>query len=100
MRLDAALDGFARHLRAERGLSAHTVTAYESDLRSLLEFIESTTSLDEPVVDDPGVDRLTLDLRRDWLWRDAHRACAGLPRGCTAPVQSNSGDHWAWFRGR
>jgi integrase/recombinase XerC len=76
VRLDAALDGFARHLRAERGLSAHTVTAYESDLRSLLEFIESTTSLDEAdvdedVVDDPGADILTLDLLRDWLWRDA-----------------------------
>lgn len=76
MRLDAALDGFARHLRAERGLSAHTVTAYESDLRSLLEFIESTTSLNEPFVEEPGVEQpgvgiLTLDLLRDWLWRDA-----------------------------
>jgi integrase/recombinase XerC len=94
VRLDAALDGFARHLRAERGLSAHTVTAYESDLRSLLEFIESTTSLDEPVVDDPGVDRLTLDLLRDWLWRDAQN---GLSNKSLARRTSSVRGFTAWL---
>ena len=33
----AALDGFERHLAAERGLSPHTVRAYTGDVRSLLE---------------------------------------------------------------
>jgi len=33
----AALDGFGRHLAAERGLSPHTVRAYTGDVRSLLE---------------------------------------------------------------
>ncbi len=36
-RMQAALDGFERHLRAERGLSPHTVRAYLGDVRSLLE---------------------------------------------------------------
>jgi integrase/recombinase XerC len=33
----AALEGFERHLAAERGLSPHTVRAYTGDVRSLLE---------------------------------------------------------------
>jgi len=36
-RMQAALDGFERHLAAERGLSPHTVRAYAGDVRSLLE---------------------------------------------------------------
>jgi integrase/recombinase XerC len=35
--MQAALDGFERHLTAERGLSPHTVRAYTGDVRSLLE---------------------------------------------------------------
>ncbi len=34
--MQAALDGFERHLAAERGLSPHTVRAYTGDVRSLL----------------------------------------------------------------
>jgi integrase/recombinase XerC len=89
VRLDAALDGFVRHLRAERGLSAHTVTAYESDLRSLLEFIESSTSLD-----DSGADILTLDLLRDWLWRDAQN---GLSNKSLARRTSSVRGFTAWL---
>src|SRR5262245_10048031 len=36
-RMQEALDGFERHLAAERGLSPHTVRAYIGDVRSLLE---------------------------------------------------------------
>jgi integrase/recombinase XerC len=36
-RLAEALDGFSRHLAAERGLSPHTVRAYLGDVGSLLE---------------------------------------------------------------
>ena len=36
-RMQVALDGFERHLAAERGLSPHTVRAYTGDVRSLLE---------------------------------------------------------------
>lgn len=90
MTLDAALDGFARHLRAERGLSAHTVTAYESDLRSLLVFVESSTSLD-----DPGAEVLTLDLLRDWLWRDAQN---GLSNKSLARRTSSVRGFTAWLQ--
>jgi integrase/recombinase XerC len=34
--MQTALDGFERHLAAERGLSPHTVRAYAGDIRSLL----------------------------------------------------------------
>lgn len=34
--LDAALEGFVRHLRSERGLSEHSVRAYRGDVTSLL----------------------------------------------------------------
>jgi integrase/recombinase XerC len=37
--LEAALEAFERHLRAERGLSPHTVRAYSGDLRSLFEHL-------------------------------------------------------------
>jgi integrase/recombinase XerC len=37
--LSAALDGFVRHLRSERGLSEHSVRAYRGDVSSLLEHL-------------------------------------------------------------
>ena len=36
------LDAFARHLSAERNLSAHTVRAYRGDLANLLGHLERT----------------------------------------------------------
>jgi integrase/recombinase XerC len=100
VRLDAALDGFVRHLRAERGLSAHTVTAYESDLRSLLEFIETSTALDDSSPDDQttadaGTDILTLDLLRDWLWSDAQN---GLSNKSLARRTSSARGFTSWLQ--
>jgi len=100
VRLDAALDGFVRHLRAERGLSAHTVTAYESDLRSLLEFIESSPALDDSspndqATADSGADILTLDLLRDWLWRDAQN---GLSNKSLARRTSSVRGFTSWLQ--
>lgn len=44
-RVDRSLiDGFASHLALERRLSAHTVTAYRSDLRGLATFLERDRS--------------------------------------------------------
>jgi integrase/recombinase XerC len=53
--MQAALDGFERHLAAERGLSPHTVRAYTGDVRSLLEHaaqggIEAPDGLDITVL--------------------------------------------------
>lgn len=63
MRLDSAVDEFALAMRAERGLSAHTIRAYGSDLRSLAEFARQQGIQDAEQVD--------LAVLRDWLWRDA-----------------------------
>ncbi len=89
VRLDAALERFVRHLRAERGLSAHTVTAYDSDLRALVEFLENSAS---PASGD--VRQLTLDTLRDWLWRESQR---GLSNKSLARRTSSVRGFTAWL---
>ncbi|MHA6512150.1 tyrosine recombinase XerC [Tessaracoccus sp. Z1128] len=51
----AVLDEYSTHLRVDRGLSAHTVRAYETDLRDLARFV------------DVEVRRVTLPRLRGWL---------------------------------
>jgi integrase/recombinase XerC len=68
MLLERAVTDFATHLVDERGLSAHTVRAYHSDLDDLTRFasrrqIDSTAGLD-------------LEFFRDWLWDGAQRDLA------------------------
>jgi site-specific recombinase XerD len=58
-RMQAALDGFGRHLAAERGLSPHTVRAYLGDVRSLLEH-----AADDGITAPDGLDIAVL---RRWL---------------------------------
>ena len=58
-RLARALDGFGRHLAAERGLSAHTVRAYLGDVGSLLEHA-GRIGVSSP-------DELDIGVLRDWL---------------------------------
>lgn len=65
MQLADAIDGYAQHLRVERGYSAQTVRAYRSDLTALAGFAES-----KGVADTDG---LSLELLRDWLWEGAQR---------------------------
>ena len=57
--MQAALDGFERHLAAERGLSPHTVRAYTGDVRSLLEHA-AQGGIGAP-------DRLDITVLRRWL---------------------------------
>lgn len=57
--LGSALAEFCRHLAAERGLSRHTVRAYQSDIQSLLEYAWRYG------VGDPG--SLDLTTLRGWL---------------------------------
>jgi site-specific recombinase XerD len=58
-RLASALDGFGRHLAAERGLSTHTVRAYLGDVGSLLEHA-SRIGVGSP-------DDLDIGVLRGWL---------------------------------
>jgi integrase/recombinase XerC len=55
----SALDGFGRHLAAERGLSGHTVRAYLSDVSGLLRYASR-----RGVQDPAGLDVRTV---RGWL---------------------------------
>jgi integrase/recombinase XerC len=59
LRLAGALDGFRRHLAAERGLSTHTVRAYLGDVGSLLEHA-SQIGVGSP-------DDLDIGVLRGWL---------------------------------
>lgn len=68
MKVLAAIDGFARSLESERGLSAHTVRGYRSDLAEL-----AALAADRDVAE---VESLDLELLRDWLWESAQRGLA------------------------
>jgi integrase/recombinase XerC len=86
----AALTGFERHLRAERGLSAHTVRAYVGDVAGLL---DHATRLG--VTDPAGLELATL---RSWLARlqTTGRARATLARRAAAARTFTA---WAKRRG-
>ena len=73
MDLPRTVEAFARHLEAERGLSAHTVRSYRSDLAQLVEFAAARGALEPADLD--------LELLRDWLWRSSQ---AGLAKSTLA----------------
>jgi len=68
VQLDAAIDAYAHHLGRVRGLGAHTVRAYRSDLLDLARLAEERGVA--------GVDGLDLELLRDWLWQGTQRGLA------------------------
>ncbi|SHL28800.1 integrase/recombinase XerC [Pseudonocardia thermophila] len=78
----AALKAFTEHLRYERGRSEHTVRAYRSDLRSLLQGLPELTALD------------LAHLRR---WLAAGRT-AGLSRTTLARRAAAARTFTAWAR--
>ena len=66
------ISDFCDHLRAERGLSPHTVKAYRRDLEQLRDFLAERTGTPQPSADDVEV-------------RDL-RAFLGLRHGASAPA--------------
>jgi len=66
------IDAFCDHLRAERGLSPHTVVAYRRDLEQLRGFLVSRSEVDPPSAD--AVDAREL------------RAFLGLRHGSSSPA--------------
>lgn len=75
-----ALAAYERHLAAERGLAAHTVTAYLGDIASLLDHLSRYTG------GSAGLDGLTLPVLRSWLarLRSAGAARSSLARRAAA----------------
>lgn len=84
--LDALIDRYVEHVRIERGYSGHTVTAYASDLADLARFAESRGA--------HGVDRLDLDLLRDWLWAATEQR---LARATLARRAASARGFGAWL---
>ena len=83
--MQAALDGFERHLGAERGLSPHTVRAYIGDVRSLLEHAAGD--------DITAMDRLDIAVLRRWL---ANQYRTGHARATLARRAASARTFTAW----
>jgi len=83
--MQAALDGFERHLGAERGLSPHTVRAYIGDVRSLLEHAAGDGIT--------AMDRLDIAVLRRWL---ANQYRTGHARATLARRAASARTFTAW----
>lgn len=84
-----ALDGFATHLRAERGRSGHTVRAYLGDVASLLAYAAQAGC--------ERVDQFDLGLLRGWL---GARAGTGVARATLARQVAAIRGFTAWAQRR
>lgn len=81
-----ALEGFARHLSSERGLSPHTTRAYRGDVTSLLTHAARMRTA------DPA--QLTLAVLRSWL---AQQAALGGQRASLARRAAAARAFTAWL---
>jgi integrase/recombinase XerC len=86
MDIEDAIAGFRRHLAGERGFSDHTVRGYVADLTDLEGFARRRGGA--------GVDALTLDLLRDWLWYSSEK---GLARATLARRTAASRTFTSWL---
>jgi integrase/recombinase XerC len=84
--LVALLGAYEMHLRAERGLSAHSVRAYLGDVSSLLDHAMRMNRAE--------VDRLDLRVLRSWL---ARQASAGVARSTLARRAAAARTFTAWL---
>ncbi|MGV8969666.1 MAG: tyrosine recombinase XerC [Microbacteriaceae bacterium] len=86
MRLDQLVDEFARYLRIQRGLSAHTVRSYSSDLNLLIEFAQKSGAESAADID--------LELLRTWLWKSS---TAGLAKSSLARRSAAARSFGVWL---
>jgi integrase/recombinase XerC len=84
---ERAVDDFVDYLRAERGYSPHTVTAYRSDLTSFWDFAHSVGVNDLP--------DLTLDVFRQWLFVSSQQ---GLSHTTLARRAASVKSFSSWLR--
>ena len=88
--LATALTDFERHLRAERGLSAHTVRAYTGDINGLLEHARRSGVRE--------LDQVDLRLLRSWLARLSSQGAARTTMARRAAA-ARAFTGWAYRRG-
>ncbi|GAA1832514.1 tyrosine recombinase XerC [Agromyces salentinus] len=86
MTLDALVDDYLTHVRAERGYSEHTVAAYRADLAELIDFAEHRGLSTVSAID--------LEVLRDWLWAATER---GLARASIARRAASARGFTAWL---
>ncbi|NYD66554.1 tyrosine recombinase XerC [Agromyces atrinae] len=86
MRLETAIASYGEHVAVERGYSAHTLKAYDSDLADLRVFAAGHGAVD--------TDDLTLPLLRDWLWSSTQQ---GLARSTIARRAASVRGFTAWL---
>jgi integrase/recombinase XerC len=84
--LAALLGDYESHLRAERGLSAHSVRAYLGDVSSLLDHAVRMNRAE--------IDRLDLPVLRSWL---ARQASSGVARSTLARRAAAARTFTAWL---
>ncbi|AXB48607.1 recombinase XerC [Amycolatopsis albispora] len=95
------VDEYERHLRLERGLSAHTVRAYVGDVVSLLGFLHGveaagkTVGDDEPAGDVAALAGLDVGELRAWL---AEQHKAGVSRTTLSRRAAAARTFTAWAR--
>ncbi|WP_291046989.1 tyrosine-type recombinase/integrase, partial [Herbiconiux sp.] len=87
MRIGDARDAYERHLRLDRGYSAHTVRSYGADLADLERF-----AAQRGIEDVQGLD---LELYRDWLWEASQRE---LAKSTLARRSASAKTFSAWLR--
>ncbi|MEV0946278.1 tyrosine recombinase XerC [Rhodococcus sp. NPDC049939] len=85
--LERVLDEYARHLELERGRSQHTVKAYVTDAKSLLQHWLSTSP-------EAHLGELDIEVLRAWL---ASQAAGGVARSTLARRTSSVRNFTAWL---
>ena len=91
MRFEDAVEGFALHLAAERGLSRQTIRAYRADLASLLAFVAASTAVEPGEVQTESID---LEVLREWMWTGSQR---GLANATLARRSATAHTFTAWL---
>ncbi|MEE2033644.1 tyrosine recombinase XerC [Rhodococcus chondri] len=81
------LEEFAEHLELHGGRSKHTIRAYRTDVRSLLEYLAATNS-------DAHIADLDLDILRSWL---ARQVASGAARTTVARRTSSVRTFTGWL---
>ena len=60
--IDSSVEIFFEHLRVERGLSAHTIRAYEADLEHFCDYIQNGSKAFEPKAEETRKQRVIVDI--------------------------------------
>jgi len=83
--IDSSLEYFFEHLRVERGLSAHTIRAYECDLEHFCDYIQNKAQAFAPDAEETRKQRVVADLET------LKKATRNDIRSFLAHVQSSGG---------